>query len=614
MCGIVAYKGNKNCFPLLVNGLKKLEYRGYDSSGVACLFNDKISIIKRAGKVKELEEAISEKKISKYFSTIGIAHTRWATHGEPNQKNAHPHIDQSKKITLVHNGIIENYNSIKKFLLSKKIQFKSDTDTEVLVQLIGYFYNQGQLNFEESVRAALQRVDGAYGIVVLNIDFPDMMIAARKGSPLVLGLKEGEFFIASDISPIAKHTKKIIYLNDGEMIVIDKEQYEIKSVDKDLVLPKNIETIDIKIDDLEKGDFDYFMHKEIHEQSDTILNTIRGRALKDDILLSGLSDYWTDIKNADRIYITACGTSWHAGLIGKKLIEKFAKIPVHVEYASEFRYNPSLITKKTIVIAISQSGETADTLAAINKAKELGALTVGICNVAGSSISRTTDCGIFTRCGHEIGVASTKAFTGQVSVLYLFALKLAFSNKAISKSNFMSHIKDEYNLSKKIKTVLSMEDTIEKIAVKYKDARSFLYLGRGLNFPVALEGALKLKEISYIHAEGYPAAEMKHGPIALIDKNMPTVFIVPKDRTYDKIISNIEEIKSRKGKIIIITDHESQRLEKLSDDLIVLPKTNSYLFLILATVVLQLFAFFIAVAKGCDVDQPRNLAKSVTVE
>ena len=614
MCGIVAYKGKKNCYPILLDGLNKLEYRGYDSAGVACLVNNKINITKRAGKVKELEAAISNKKSSKNCNGVGIAHTRWATHGEPNQKNAHPHIDQSKKITLVHNGIIENYNSIKKFLLSKDIEFKSDTDTEVLVQLIGYFYNKGKLSFEESVRAALQRVDGAYGIVVLNTDFPDMMIAARKGSPLVLGLKNEEFFIASDISPIIKHTKKIIYLNDGEMIVIDKAQYEIKSVEKDLVLPKNIETIDIKIDDLEKGDFDYFMHKEIYEQSDTILNTVRGRALKDDILLSGLSDYWTDIKNADKIYITACGTSWHAGLIGKKLIEKFAKIPVHVEYASEFRYNPSLITKKTIVIGISQSGETADTLAAINKAKELGALTVGICNVAGSSISRTTDCGIFTRCGHEIGVASTKAFTGQVSVLYLFALKLAFSNKAISKSNFISHIKDEYNLSKKIKTVLSMEDTIKEIAVKYKDARSFLYLGRGLNFPVALEGALKLKEISYIHAEGYPAAEMKHGPIALIDKNMPTVFIVPKDRTYDKIISNIEEIKSRKGKIIIITDHRSKILEKLSDDLIVLPKTNSYLFLILVTIVLQLFAFFIAVAKGCDVDQPRNLAKSVTVE
>ena len=614
MCGIVAYKGKKNCYPILLDGLNKLEYRGYDSAGVACLVNNKINITKRAGKVKELEAAISNKKSSKNCNGVGIAHTRWATHGEPNQKNAHPHIDQSKKITLVHNGIIENYNSIKKFLLSKDIEFKSDTDTEVLVQLIGYFYNKGKLSFEESVRAALQRVDGAYGIVVLNTDFPDMMIAARKGSPLVLGLKNEEFFIASDISPIIKHTKKIIYLNDGEMIVIDKAQYEIKSVEKDLVLPKNIETIDIKIDDLEKGDFDYFMHKEIYEQSDTILNTVRGRALKDDIRLSGLSDYWTDIKNADKIYITACGTSWHAGLIGKKLIEKFAKIPVHVEYASEFRYNPSLITKKTIVIGISQSGETADTLAAINKAKELGALTVGICNVAGSSISRTTDCGIFTRCGHEIGVASTKAFTGQVSVLYLFALKLAFSNKAISKSNFISHIKDEYNLSKKIKTVLSMEDTIKEIAVKYKDARSFLYLGRGLNFPVALEGALKLKEISYIHAEGYPAAEMKHGPIALIDKNMPTVFIVPKDRTYDKIISNIEEIKSRKGKIIIITDHRSKILEKLSDDLIVLPKTNSYLFLILVTIVLQLFAFFIAVAKGCDVDQPRNLAKSVTVE
>jgi glucosamine--fructose-6-phosphate aminotransferase (isomerizing) len=614
MCGIVAYKGQKNCFPILLNGLKNLEYRGYDSSGIACLFDSKISITKRAGKVKELQEAISTKKISKDFSTIGIAHTRWATHGEPNHKNAHPHIDQSKKITLVHNGIIENYNSIKKFLLSKKIQFKSDTDTEVLVQLIGYFYNKGQLGFEESVRAALQRVDGAYGIVVLNVDFPEMMIAARKGSPLVLGLKQGEFFIASDISPIIKHTKKIIYLNEGEMIVINKEKYEIKSVNKNLVLPKKIETIDIKIEDLEKGNFDYFMHKEIHEQSDTILNTFRGRALKDDILLSGLSDYWKDIKNAERIYITACGTSWHAGLIGKKLIEKFARVPVHVEYASEFRYNTSLINKKTIVIGISQSGETADTLAAINKAKDSGALTIGICNVAGSSISRITDCGVFTRCGHEIGVASTKAFTGQISVLYLFALKLAYSKRTISKLSLVNHIKDEYDLAKRIKSVLMMEDTIKKIAVKYKEASDFLYLGRGLNFPIALEGALKLKEISYIHAEGYPAAEMKHGPIALIDKNMPTVFIVPKDRTYHKILSNIEEIRSRKGKVIVITNHKSKTLENLSDDLIVLPKTNSYLFLILVTIVLQLFAFFIAVAKGCDVDQPRNLAKSVTVE
>ncbi|HIG09632.1 MAG TPA: glutamine--fructose-6-phosphate transaminase (isomerizing), partial [Alphaproteobacteria bacterium] len=602
MCGIVAYKGQKNCFPILLNGLKKLEYRGYDSAGIACLFDSKISITKRAGKVKELQEAISTKKISKDFSTIGIAHTRWATHGEPNHKNAHPHIDQSKKITLVHNGIIENYNSIKKFLLSKKIQFKSDTDTEVLVQLIGYFYNKGQLGFEESVRAALQRVDGAYGIVVLNVDFPEMMIAARKGSPLVLGLKQGEFFIASDISPIIKHTKKIIYLNEGEMIVINKEKYEIKSVNKNLVLPKKIETIDIKIEDLEKGNFDYFMHKEIHEQSDTILNTFRGRALKDDILLSGLSDYWKDIKNAERIYITACGTSWHAGLIGKKLIEKFARVPVHVEYASEFRYNTSLINKKTIVIGISQSGETADTLAAINKAKDSGALTIGICNVAGSSISRITDCGVFTRCGHEIGVASTKAFTGQISVLYLFALKLAYSKRTISKLSLVNHIKDEYDLAKRIKSVLMMEDTIKKIAVKYKEASDFLYLGRGLNFPIALEGALKLKEISYIHAEGYPAAEMKHGPIALIDKNMPTVFIVPKDRTYHKILSNIEEIRSRKGKVIVITNHKSKTLENLSDDLIVLPKTNSYLFLILVTIVLQLFAFFIAVAKGCDVD------------
>ena len=611
MCGIVAYKGHKNCHPILLNGLKRLEYRGYDSAGIACInSNDKLVVTKRKGKVSELESALSNSEIY----NLGIAHTRWATHGKPNQINAHPHLDQSKKIALVHNGIIENYDPIKKFLISKKIKFKSETDTEVLVQLIGYFYNQGKMGFEESVRAALQRVDGAYGIVILNADYPDMMIAARNGSPLVLGLKEEEFFIASDISPLVKHTKDIIYLKDSEMAVISNNNYKIKSVDKDISLPKNIEKIDYKIDDYDKGKFDFFMHKEIHEQISTIPNTINGRVKNGKVLLQGLSDYWDKIESADKIYITACGTSWHAGLIGKNFIERFANIPVHVEYASEFRYNHTLIDSKTVVIAVSQSGETADTLAAIKKANNEGALTVGICNIAGSSVSRQTDCGIYTRCGHEVGVASTKAFTAQIVILYLLALKLAQSKNIISNAALKRHLDYEKSINQ-IKSVFKQESKIKKIAMKYKQAKDFLYLGRGLNFPVALEGALKLKEISYIHAEGYPAAEMKHGPIALIDKDMPSVFIAPKDKTYEKIISNIQEIKSRKGKIIIITDSKNDKvLKELANDLIVVPKTNHYAFIILASIVLQLLAYHIALGKKLDVDQPRNLAKSVTVE
>ncbi len=611
MCGIVAYKGHKNCHSILLNGLKRLEYRGYDSAGIACLHNDsKLSITKCKGKVKELEDALSNRNCD----GLGIAHTRWATHGKPNQINAHPHTDQSKKIVLVHNGIIENYNPIKKFLLSKKVKFKSETDTEVLVQLIGYFYNKGKMNFEEAVRAALQRVDGAYGIAILNKDYPEMMIAARKGSPLVLGIKEKEFFIASDISPIIKHTQNVIYLKDSEMAVINKNNYKIKSVDKNISLPKNIEKIDYKIDDYDKGEFKYFMHKEIHEQINTIPNTINGRVKDDSVSLQGLSDSWEKIESANRIYITACGTSWHAGLIGKNFIERFSNIPVHVEYASEFRYNHTLIDKNTVVIAISQSGETADTLAAIRKANDCGALTVGICNVAGSSVARQTNCGIYTRCGHEIGVASTKAFTAQIVVLYLLALKLAESKNNITKTALKKHLAYQASI-KKIKSLFNKEKSIKKIARKYKNANDFLYLGRGLNFPVALEGALKLKEISYIHAEGYPAAEMKHGPIALIDKNMPSVFIAPKDKTYDKIISNIQEIKSRRGKIIIITDSKNDKiLKELANDLIVVPKTNQYLFVILATIVLQLLAYHIALAKKLNVDQPRNLAKSVSVE
>ena len=613
MCGIVAYKGPKNCYPILIDGLHRLEYRGYDSAGIACLSDDRITVTKRSGKVIQLERGLKVNGKYENFNGSGIAHTRWATHGKPNQINAHPHKDDSGNIVLVHNGIIENYDPIKKFLKSKKIKFKSETDTEVLVQLIGYFYNKGKLNFEQSVRAALQRVDGAYGIVVLNKKEPDIMIAARKGSPLVLGIKDNEFFVGSDVSPIIKHTQQIIYLEDSQMAVMKGEEYKITSIDKDVSLPKKVEKIDFKIDDYDKGKFKYFMHKEIHEQIYTIRNTITGRAKKDRVYLNGLMEYWTQIKEADKIFITACGTSWHAGLIGKNLIERFAEVPVHVEYASEFRYNKTLVDNKSVVIAISQSGETADTLAAIKKANEYGAITVGICNVAGSSVARETNCGIFTRCGHEVGVASTKAFTAQVSVLYLLALKLADSNDTISRNSIKAHLDFDDSINK-IKSILKKENEIRKVALKYKNAKDFLYLGRGLNFPVALEGALKLKEISYIHAEGYPAAEMKHGPIALVDKNMPNLFIVPKDKTYDKIISNIEEIKSRKGKIIIVTDSRDKILKGLANDLILIPKTNHYMFCQLATIVLQLFAYYIAVGKKLNVDQPRNLAKSVTVE
>jgi len=614
MCGIVAYKGKKNCYPILINGLKKLEYRGYDSAGIACISEKgKITISKRSGKVKQLEERLHKNNIHKKCIGTGIAHTRWATHGRPNQVNSHPHNDQTGDIVLVHNGIIENYDPIKKFLKSKKVKFKSETDTEVLVQLIGYFYSKGKLTFEQSVRAALQRVDGAYAIVVLNKNEPDKMIAARKGSPLVLGINDEEFFVGSDVSPIINYTQQIIYLEESQMAVIGEKDYEIKSIEKDISLPKVVEKIDYKIDDYDKGKFKFFMHKEIHEQVDTISNTIVGRTKDHKVVLNGLMEFWSQIESANKIYITACGTSWHAALIGKNLIERFARVPVLVEYASEFRYNKTLIDNNSIVIAISQSGETADTLAAIKKANDYGAITVGICNVPGSSISRETDCGVFTRCGHEVGVASTKAFTAQISILYLFALKLAYEKKQISNSAMKAHL-DFASSVRKVKSILRKENEIKKIALKYKNSSDFLYLGRGLNFPVALEGALKLKEISYIHAEGYPAAEMKHGPIALVDKNMPNVFIVPKDKTYDKIISNIEEIKSRKGKIIIITDSKEKVLKDLANDLIVVPKTNHYMFCILATIVLQLFAYYIAVAKKLNVDQPRNLAKSVTVE
>jgi len=611
MCGIISYKGPQNCYPILLNGLKRLEYRGYDSAGIVSLYNNQLLQNRRVGKVQVLEkEILSSIKIN---SNIGIAHTRWATHGKPSNENAHPHLDSLEDIALVHNGIIENYSSLKDFLIKKGFSFKSETDTEVIVQLISYFIKEQKLEYMDAIYASLELLEGAFALVILNKNFPDMLVAARNSSPLLLGIGNGEFFFASDASAIIEHTNQIVYLEDHELCVVNGDTYEINDFRTRRSIDKIVNTIHLELEDIEKGTFDYFMHKEIYDQQQSIINTIRGRSDKENVLLNGLSSFWNNINNSNKMYITACGTSWHSALIGKIFIERFAKIPVIVDYASEFRYNDSPIDSSTCGIAISQSGETADTLAAIKKSKEFGATTVGICNVPGSSISRETHCGIFTRCGSEIGVASTKAFTAQITILYLLAIKLAQSKKSLSKKEIVQCL-DFSSLSENISKVLIKENSIKEVALKYSNASDFLYLGRGINFPIALEGALKLKEISYIHAEGYPAAEMKHGPIALIDENMPTVFLVSKDRSYDKILSNIEEVKSRKGKIIAITDSNDKKLSELCDDIILIPQSNEFIFGILSTVVLQLFAFFIAVEKGCDVDQPRNLAKSVTVE
>ena len=529
--------------------------------------------------------------------------------------NRHPHFDESDTVALIHNGIIENYSNLREALISEGIQFKSDTDTEVLVQLIASFYKKDNLSFEHAVRAALQEVVGTFGIVVLCSKEPDVMVAARHGSPLVLGLGNGEYFLASDASPIIEHTRNVIYLEEGEMVILNSDGYTIKQIYENKVLSKTITQLDLSLEEIEKGNFPHFMLKEIFDQKQTIMDTMRGRLDPDEgtARLGGLLDCFERIENANRFYITACGTSWHAGLIGKYLIEEYANIPVHVEYASEFRYRKAVIDSNTVVIAISQSGETADTLAAIRKAKDKGALTVGICNVVGSSIPRETDCGVYTHAGPEIGVASTKAFTAQLTVLSLLALKLGRRKslprrEGIFIAKSLSEIGDT--------TGLILEDTshIEYVAGEIVKANNLLYLGRGLNFPVALEGALKLKEISYIHAEGYPAAEMKHGPIALIDEKMPVVFLAPHDQTFDKIISNIQEVKSRKGKIIVVTDKRNKQLESLTDYQIVLPTTHTRIFPIVASIPLQLLAYHLAVLRGCEVDQPRNLAKSVTVE
>jgi len=614
MCGIVGYVGGKDSIPILLKGLKRLEYRGYDSAGVAVLNKNNLHFIKKAGKVSFLQSFIDNTTIK---GNLGIAHTRWATHGEPNDINAHPHVDHTEKIALVHNGIIENYDSIKQVLKKRGIPFTSDTDSEVLVQLISelYYNNNEKISFEDAVRATLQEVVGAYGIVVICEDEPNKVIAARMGSPLVLGIGEGEFLIASDASPIVEYTRNVIYLDDNELVIIDEENYSISKIDSKNIVTKTLTKIDLTIEEIEKGEFPHFMLKEIHDQQHSISDTMRGRINLDDgtTQLGGIADYFPNILSASRIYITACGTSWHAGLIGKHLIEEYARIPVHVEYASEFRYRNAIIDSETILIAISQSGETADTLAAIRKAKKLGAITLGICNVVGSTISRETDAGVFTHTGPEIGVASTKAFTSQLTVLIMLALKLG-RKKNISKNKGKKLIRALRYIDQDVVSILKNLDEVKKVAKKTWKANNFLYLGRGINFPIALEGALKLKEISYIHAEGYPAAEMKHGPIALIDKNMPVVFIAPHDDSFNKILVNIEEVNARKGIIITITDRINNSLESLSNHILIIPKIHKHVFPITCSIILQMLAYELALYRGCEIDQPRNLAKSVTVE
>ena len=611
MCGIVSYYGKKNSVPFLINGLRRLEYRGYDSAGIAIMKDGSIEAVKKAGKVDKLDKKIKESPIN---GSIGIAHTRWATHGEPNDINAHPHKDKTGKIFIIHNGIIENFSTLKEVLIRKGFIFKSETDTEVLVNLISDIYYADGLNFEQAVEAALNQVIGTYGIVAFCSDEPNKLVAARHGSPLVLGVGNDEYFIASDASPIVEYTRNVIYLDEGEIVTIDENGHSIRSMRDDIIVNRETTEIEYSIEEIEKGEFPHFMLKEIHEQQFTIKDTMRGRIdpIDGTAHLGGIDDHINRIKDANRIYITACGTSWHAGLIGKYLIEEYAGIPVHVEYASEFRYRKPIIDSNTVVVGISQSGETADTLAALRKAKELGALTVGICNVVGSSLARETDCGIYTHAGPEIGVASTKAFTSQVTVLFL--LSLCFGRDR----NLSSHTGKKYanaliNIGDQVKSILEGSDSILNVAKSTVKADNFLYLGRGLNFPVALEGALKLKEISYIHAEGYPAAEMKHGPIALIDEKMPVVCLAPNDRTFDKVLSNIQEVKARKGVIISVTDKRTLELEKVSDYIIDVPSTHPKVFPILSSISLQLLAYHLAVLRDCNVDQPRNLAKSVTV-
>jgi glucosamine--fructose-6-phosphate aminotransferase (isomerizing) len=610
MCGIVGYIGAQQAAPLIVNGLKRLEYRGYDSAGVCVIAEDRVHIEKKAGKVADLEAAVD---LSALMGTVGVGHTRWATHGIPNDANAHPHTDQAGAIALVHNGIIENYLTIKKKLSNAGYTFRSDTDSEVLAVFIGMLYDTLH-DLELAVRTALSEVEGTFGLVVLSTHEPDMIIAARRGSPLILGIGNGEYLVASDAAAVVSHTRQVVYLQENEMAILRRDGFSTKTIEN-IDTHSVVEEISFELEQIEKGGFEHFMLKEIYEQPATFQDGYRGRLLVEDgtVRLGGLAAVADRLRAARRIIITACGTSWHAGLVGEYLIENLARIPVEVEYASEFRYRNPIIHPDDVVVAISQSGETADTLAAIREAKLKGATVIGMVNVVGSTIARETDAGVYLHAGPEIGVASTKAFTSQLCVLTQFALYLgrmrslsAEDGRAIAMA--LDAIPDQ------IRSILERADEIREIAHAYAHAANFLYLGRGYNFPAALEGALKLKEISYIHAEGYPAAEMKHGPIALIDENMPVVFIAPKDEIYDKVLSNIEEVRARNGKVIAIADDDDHHIEHVASHVIRVPRTLPMLTPVLASVPLQLLAYYIAVERGCNVDMPRNLAKSVTVE
>ncbi|MBN2349468.1 MAG: glutamine--fructose-6-phosphate transaminase (isomerizing) [Bacteroidales bacterium] len=611
MCGIVGYIGDREAYPVLINGLKRLEYRGYDSAGIS-VYNGKSVIYKKKGKVSDLEKFVSGKKIN---GKLGIGHTRWATHGEPNDVNAHPHVSFHKKFILIHNGIIENYARLRERLENRGIKFVSETDTEVLVNLIEYIYEKGNVSAEIAVRLALSKVVGAYGLVIICNDEPDKLIAARKGSPLVIGVGNEEYFIASDATPIVEYTKSVIYLNDNDVAIIKKDELVLKTVSNNTQTPR-IQQLDLDIGDIDKSGYEHFMLKEIFEQPRSILDTFRGRVSNKpvDLRLGGLYDVMPKILKANRIIIIGCGTSWHAGLVGEYLFEDLARVSVEVEYASEFRYRNPIINKDDIVIAISQSGETADTLAAIKMAREAGAIVLGICNVVGSSIPRETDGGVYTHAGPEIGVASTKAFTAQVTVLAMMAIIVGKEKGFISKEQHIDLINELIKIPGKIEKILSQDSKFKEIASLYKHANNFLYLGRGYFFPVALEGALKLKEISYIHAEGYPAAEMKHGPIALIDEKMPVVVIAAKDSSYEKIVSNIQEVKARNGIVIAVVTEGDKVIRELADHVLEIPEANIVFSALLAVIPLQLLSYHIAVMRGCNVDQPRNLAKSVTVE
>ena len=611
MCGIVGYIGTQPVESLLTTGLHRLEYRGYDSAGVAIVGEDGLQIQKTEGKVDALDSALGNSPIK---GTLGIGHTRWATHGPPSDANAHPHANAASDFALVHNGIIENYGAIRDRLKQKGYVFQSQTDTEALVHLIDDVRKETGLPLEEAVRQALTQVVGTYGIAIVSADDPDLLIAARKGSPLILGIGDSEYFIGSDAAPLVEHTRQVVYLNDGEMAVLRRSGYEVKTIDN-VTLEKEVHELEWSLGEIEKGGYEHFMLKEIMEQPTALEDCMRGRVDLDDntIVLGGLLDVMDPLRAAERIVICACGTSWHSGLVGEYLIEHFARIPVEVEYASEFRYRKPILNEGDVVLVISQSGETADTLAAVREAKQAGVLCLGICNVVGSTIARETDAGVYLHAGPEIGVASTKAFTAQVTVLAMIALKLA-EGRTLSRAELAHNLQALAAVPDKVRQVLAMNDELREMANVYRYASNFLYLGRGYNFPVALEGALKLKEISYIHAEGYPAAEMKHGPIALIDRFMPVVFMAMKDSTYDKVVSNIEEVAAREGCVIAITDEGNGELDELCEYVLRIPETEEFLSPLLTVVPLQLLSYHIAVMRGCDVDQPRNLAKSVTVE